>query len=131
MVASFRHLTSAPRPFPHHHNVIANTVRLTDGTSRALDARALSPRSGRLGARDRRDAPPAHQRPRRGWRQAASPAWEIDGITSQVVGEFSKRRNEIDDALRELEERSVEARILARSSTSCCAPPGQEPHASG
>src|SRR3546814_7965842 len=42
MVASFRHLTSrALDPFPHHHNVIANTVRLSDGSHRALDARGL------------------------------------------------------------------------------------------
>ena len=42
MVASFRHLTSrALDPFPHHHNVVANTVTLTDGTHRGLDTRGL------------------------------------------------------------------------------------------
>ncbi|MGI8756905.1 MAG: relaxase domain-containing protein [Acidimicrobiales bacterium] len=35
MAASFRHLTSrALDPFPHHHNVVANTVTLADGSRR-------------------------------------------------------------------------------------------------
>src|SRR3546814_15048426 len=37
------------------------------------------------------------------WRPSRKAGWETDGITNSVVGEFSKRRNEIDDALRELE----------------------------
>src|SRR5690606_33502425 len=42
MVASFRHLTSrALDPFPHHHNVVMNTVAVSDGDRRALDARCL------------------------------------------------------------------------------------------
>ncbi|WP_348246083.1 relaxase domain-containing protein, partial [Salmonella enterica] len=41
-VASFRHLTSrALDPFPHHHNVVANTVIDEHGTRRAIDARHL------------------------------------------------------------------------------------------
>jgi TrwC relaxase len=39
-VASFRHVTSrALDPFPHHHNVIANTVEDRTGARRTLDAR--------------------------------------------------------------------------------------------
>ena len=30
------------------------------------------------------------------WRPGRKSGWEIEGITNQVVGEFSKRRNEID-----------------------------------
>ena len=107
MAASFRHLTSrALDPFPHHHNVIANTVTLTDGSHRGLDTRGLYRHahaasalatakmryqlSLKLGVR---------------WRPARrSGGWEIAGIDDRVVGEFSKRRNEIDDALRELED---------------------------
>src|SRR5690606_4056255 len=38
------------------------------------------------------------------WRPGRKSGWEIDGISPKVISEFSKRRNEIDDALRELEE---------------------------
>src|SRR5690606_32549154 len=37
------------------------------------------------------------------WRPGRKSGWEIDGIGPRVISEFSKRRNEIDDALRELE----------------------------
>src|SRR3546814_5803478 len=37
------------------------------------------------------------------WRPSRKAGWECDGISNDVIGEFSKRRNEIDDALRELE----------------------------
>ncbi len=106
MVASFRHLTSrALDPFPHHHNVIANTVRLPDGSHRALDARALYQHAQAASALA--TAEMRHQLSRQlgvRWRPGRKSGWEIDGITNRVVGEFSKRRNEIDDALRELEE---------------------------
>ncbi len=106
MVASFRHLTSrALDPFPHHHNVIANTVRLADGTNRALDARGLyrhAQAASALATAEMRHQLTNDLGVR--WRPGRKSGWEIDGITSQVVGEFSKRRNEIDDALRELEE---------------------------
>ena len=106
MVASFRHLTSrALDPFPHHHNVIANTVRLSDGTNRALDARALyrhAQAASALATAEMRHQLTNDLGVR--WRPGRKSGWEIEGITNQVVGEFSKRRNEIDDALRELEE---------------------------
>ena len=105
MVASFRHLTSrALDPFPHHHNVIANTVRLTDGTHRALDARGLYQHAQAASALA--TAEMRHQLTELlgvRWRPGHKSGWEIDGITRDVIGEFSKRRNEIDDALRELE----------------------------
>jgi len=103
--ASFQHLTSrALDPFPHHHNVIANTVIGPDGERRALDARGLYAHAQAgsaiataemrykltygLGAR---------------WRPGRKDGWEIDGIPEAVLRDFSRRRNEIDDALRELE----------------------------
>lgn len=105
MVASFRHLTSRSLdPFPHHHNVIANTVRLPDGGHRALDARALyrhAHAASALATAEMRHQLATQLGVR--WRPGRKSGWEIDGITNQVVREFSKRRNEIDDALRELE----------------------------
>ena len=105
MVASFRHLTSrALDPFPHHHNVVANTVRLADGTNRALDARALYRHAQAASAlataemRHRLTEQLGVQ-----WRPGRKSGWEINGIDNRVVREFSTRRNEIDDALQELE----------------------------
>ncbi len=37
------------------------------------------------------------------WRPGRKSGWEVDGISQAVVSEFSQRRNEIDDALQELE----------------------------
>ncbi|HLF99691.1 MAG TPA: MobF family relaxase, partial [Acidimicrobiia bacterium] len=105
-VASFQHLTSrALDPFPHHHNVVANTVVDEHGTRRALwapgiywhatEASALATAemrfrlTGALGVR---------------WRPAPHGGWEIDGITDEVLREFSQRRNDIEDAVAELEE---------------------------
>jgi conjugative relaxase-like TrwC/TraI family protein len=105
IVASFRHLTSrALDPFPHHHNVIANSARLPDGTHRALDARALYQDARAASALA--TAEMRHQLSSQlgvGWRPGRSAGWEIDGITNEVVREFSQRRNEIDEALQELE----------------------------
>jgi conjugative relaxase-like TrwC/TraI family protein len=105
-VASFRHLTSrALDPFPHHHNVVANTVTLPDGTRRALDARGLyqhAQAASALATAEMRHQLTAHLGVR--WRLGRKGGWEIDGISDRVLSEFSQRRNEIDDALRELEE---------------------------
>lgn len=105
MVASFRHLTSrALDPFPHHHNVVLNTVQTSDGDRRALDARCLYRNAQAASA-----LATAEMRHRLAgqldvqWRPGRKSGWEIDGISPRVVSEFSKRRNEIDDALRELE----------------------------
>ncbi len=105
-VASFRHLTSrALDPFPHHHNVIANTVVDEHGSRRALDARGLychAQAASALATAEMR-----HQLTMSlgvSWRPSRSGGWEIDGIPESVVREFSRRRNEIDDAVAELEE---------------------------
>lgn len=107
MVASFCHLTSrALDPFPHHHNVVMNTVTVGDraGDHRALDARCLYQNAHAASALA--TAEMRHQLSRRldvRWRPGRKSGWEIDGISGAVVSEFSRRRNEIDDALQELE----------------------------
>jgi len=105
VVASFRHLTSRSLdPFPHHHNVVANTARMPDGTHRALDARALF--ANAQAASVLATAEMRHQLTARlgvRWRPGRSGGWEIDGITDGVIREFSRRRSEIEDALAELE----------------------------
>jgi conjugative relaxase-like TrwC/TraI family protein len=104
-VASFRHSTSrALDPFPHHHNVIANTITLPGGTHRALDARALyehAQAASAIATVEMRHRLTTSLGVR--WRAARHGGWEIDGIGNRVNAEFSRRRNEIDDALQELE----------------------------
>jgi conjugative relaxase-like TrwC/TraI family protein len=105
-VASFRHLTSrALDPFPHHHNVIANTVALPDGTRRALDARHLYHHA--LGASAIATAQARHDLTTRlgvRWTRARHGGWEVDGIPPDVLREFSRRAGDIDDAIAELEQ---------------------------
>jgi len=105
MVASFRHLTSrALDPFPHHHNVVMNTVTAPDGSHRSLWSRCLYQNAHAASALA--TAEMRHQLADRldvRWRPGRMSGWEIDGIGPKVISEFSKRRNEIDDALRELE----------------------------
>lgn len=104
-VASFRHLTSrALDPFPHHHNVVINTARMPDGTHRGLWSRALfanAHAASALATAEMRQQLTASLGVL--WRPSRHGGWEIDGISNAVVREFSKRRNEIDDALQELE----------------------------
>jgi len=104
-VASFRHLTSrALDPFPHHHNVVANTVVDPDGGRRALDARWLYRHAAEAGALA--TAEMRHQLTRRlgvRWRRGRKGTWEIAGIPDPVLREFSQRSNEVDDAVAELE----------------------------
>lgn len=104
-VASFRHLISrALDPFPHHHNVVANTVVDADGTRRALDARWLYCHAGAasaLASAEMRHRLTAELGVR--WRRGRKGGWEIDGIPDEVLREFSRRSNEIDDAVAELE----------------------------
>jgi conjugative relaxase-like TrwC/TraI family protein len=105
-VASFRHLTSrALDPFPHHHNVVANTVVDEYGTRRALDARGLYRHAQAASALA--TAEMRHRLTRSlglRWRPGRSGGWEVDGIDDDTVREFSRRRSEIDDAVAELEE---------------------------
>lgn len=104
--ASFRHLTSrALDPFPHHHNVVANTVAVEGGERRTLDARLLYRHA--VGASALATAEMRHQLSHRlgvTWRRSPSGGWEVDGIPAEVLRTFSQRRGEIDDALAELEE---------------------------
>jgi conjugative relaxase-like TrwC/TraI family protein len=105
-VASFLHHTSrALDPFPHVHNVVANTVEDDEGERRALDARGLYRHARTASALA--TAEMRYQLTRRigvRWRRAAHGGWEIAGIPDAVLREFSRRGSEIDDALRELEE---------------------------
>ncbi|HYZ99966.1 MAG TPA: MobF family relaxase, partial [Acidimicrobiales bacterium] len=105
-VASFRHMTSrALDPFPHHHNVIANTVEDRNGTRRTLDARGLYQHAQAASALA--TAEMRYQLTRSlgiRWRPGRKTGWEIAGISDAVLREFSRRRSEIDDALRELED---------------------------
>jgi conjugative relaxase-like TrwC/TraI family protein len=113
-VASFRHLTSrALDPFPHHHNVVANTIVDEHGTRRALDARQLYWQAQEASA-----LATAHMRHQLTqtlgvrWRPGRNGGWEIDVISDDVVREFSQRRGEIDDAVAELEEAIGRTRTL-------------------
>ena len=105
-IASFRHLTSrALDPFPHHHNVIANSVTLPDGSRRALDSRRLfrsTHAASALATAEMRHL--LSSRFGIAWRPGRKGGWEIAGINDRVLSEFSRRRTEIDDALQELEE---------------------------
>ena len=105
-VASFRHLTSrALDPFPHHHNVVANTVVDEHGTRRALDARGLywqAQEASALATAEMRHRLTDTLGVR--WRPGRSGGWEIAGISDGLVKEFSRRRTEIEDALAELED---------------------------
>jgi conjugative relaxase-like TrwC/TraI family protein len=103
--ASFLHLTSrALDPFAHFHNVIAASVATSDGDRRTLDARHLYANVAAASA-----IATVEMRKRLtdtlgvGWRPSASGGWEIDGIPDPVLREFSRRRNEIDEAIAHLE----------------------------
>jgi conjugative relaxase-like TrwC/TraI family protein len=105
-VASFQHHTSrALDPFPHIHNVVANTVEDHKGVRRALHAYPLYHRTHDASALA--TAEMRWQLTRRlgvRWRTARHGGWEIAGIGDDVLREFSQRTNEIEDALRELED---------------------------
>ncbi|MDP9386742.1 MAG: AAA family ATPase, partial [Actinomycetota bacterium] len=104
-IASFRHLTSrALDPFPHHHNVVANAVVDEHGQRRALDARGLyhhAAGASAVATAEMRHRLTAALGVR--WRRRRSGSWEIDGIPDEVLREFSRRRNEIEEAVAELE----------------------------
>ncbi len=104
-IASFRHLTSrALDPFPHYHNVIANAVIDEHGARRAMDARGLYHHAQAASAIA--TITMRHQLTESlgvRWRRGRSGSWEIDGIDDEVLREFSRRRNEIEDAVAELE----------------------------
>ncbi len=124
MAASFRHLTSrALDPFPHHHNVIANTVTPPGRhPSSARRPRPLPARPRRLGARHRRDAPPALHAARGA--VATRPQGRLGDRRHQRRG----RRRVLPATQRdrrrppELEDEIGRGATPTRSSTSSCAP---------
>lgn len=105
-VASFEHHTSrALDPFPHFHDVVANTVVDEHGVRRALDARDLywrATEASALATAQMRYLLTEALGVR--WRKAHHGGFEIDGIDDAVLHRFSRRRNDILDAVRELEE---------------------------
>jgi conjugative relaxase-like TrwC/TraI family protein len=110
-VASFRHLTSrALDPFPHHHNVVANLVVDEHGDRRALDGRGLYHY-----AQDASTMATAQMRYRLtatlgvDWDRSPTGTWEIAGIPPEAIAEFSRRSNEIAEAVHELEQQTGQA----------------------
>src|SRR5918994_3216919 len=98
-------LSPAYDPSPHHHNVIANTAGAPNGRRRTLDARGLYQHAQAASALA--TAEMRYQLTRSlgvGWRPARKAGWEIAGVPDALLREFSRRRTEIDDALRELED---------------------------
>jgi conjugative relaxase-like TrwC/TraI family protein len=105
-VASFRHLTSrALDPFPHHHNVVANLVVDEHGDRRALDGRGLYHYAAEASI-----LATAEMRHRLtvtlgvDWERSPTGTWESAGIPHDSIREFSRRANEIAEAVHELEQ---------------------------
>ena len=85
--------------------MIANTVEDRNGSRRTLDARGLYRHAQAASALA--TAEMRYQLTRSlgvRWRPGRKAGWEIAGIPEPVLREFSRRRSEIDDALRELED---------------------------
>jgi AAA domain/TrwC relaxase len=85
--------------------VIANTVEDRKGSRHTLDARGLYQHAQAASALA--TAEMRYQLTRSlgvRWRPGRKAGWEIAGIPDEVLREFSRRRSEIDDALRELED---------------------------
>jgi len=87
--ASFRHLTSrALDPFPHHHNVVANSVETAGGERRTLDSKSLYRHA--VGASALATAEMRHRLTTTlgvRWRRSPRGGWEIDGIPAEVARE--------------------------------------------
>lgn len=104
--ASFMHATSrALDPHPHIHNVVMNFIEDPHGERRAVDARFLfveaKTASALATAQLRWELHRAF--PRLAWtRHSRSGVWEIAGVGTELIREFSTRRSEIEDAARQL-----------------------------
>ncbi len=124
LVASYFHGTSrALDPHPHHHNVVANAVVDDEGGVRTLDARALyrhAPAAAAL-------ATAAWRWELRelglGWWRREDGVWEVAGVTEEVIGEFSRRRSEMSEVRRALEERLGRADLSSRGGHRCALHP--------
>lgn len=106
LVASYLHGTSrALDPFPHRHNVAANTALDANGDRKALDARAFyeqAPVAAALAtARMRWLLTTALGVT---WRRSPRGVWEVAGVPDDVLDEFSQRRNAIEAVVAELED---------------------------
>jgi conjugative relaxase-like TrwC/TraI family protein len=104
VVASYLHGTSrALDPFPHRHNIVANSVIDNLGDRKTLDARLLfsqAPAAAALATAE------LHWRLSRDlgvdWVHSPTGAWELAGFPDAAIEAFSTRRREIDDALTEM-----------------------------
>ena len=105
-IATFFHAVSrADEPAAHAHNVVLNSVRGRDGADRALEATALyreAAVASHLATAELR----CEYAERFGVGFAPrsdGKTFEIDGISAAQINEFSSRRAEIENALKELE----------------------------
>jgi conjugative relaxase-like TrwC/TraI family protein len=109
IVAAFDHPdTRTGDPNLHTHAVVANRVQGPDGQWRSLDSRVLH--HAAVAASELYDSLLSDQLTRRlpvgfAWRsrgQRRSPAYELDGISDDLLGVFSTRSHDIGDAVRDL-----------------------------
>ena len=103
VAAAYQHRTSrAQDPQLHTHVIVANMARSpTDGQYRALDGEAIL-KTYRLAAGYLYQAQLRHELTRSlgvGWREPVKGMAEIQGVPSQVLREFSRRRLQVVDQL--------------------------------
>ena len=104
VAAAYRHrLSRAGDPQLHTHVVTANMTR-ADGRWTTLDAHGLYEYAFAAGALYRAvlRAEVRDRLPWASWRQVARGLFEIEGVLDRVLGEFSRRRVEIEERAREL-----------------------------
>ena len=105
MVASYLHGTSrALDPFPHRHNIAINTALDANGDRKTLDARAFyehAPIAAALATAEMRWQLTSELGV--SWRRSRRGVWEIDGVPDAALDEFSRRRDDIEAAVAELE----------------------------
>jgi conjugative relaxase-like TrwC/TraI family protein len=119
VAAAFLHRTSrAGDPQVHTHVLVANMTRGPEGKWTALDARALY-RNGRTAGYLYQAALREAMTRRLGvaWGRVAKGQAEIDGVPDRVLRAFSRRRAEIDEALREHGTRGSRAARFAALAT--------------
>ncbi len=106
LAASYMHATSrALDPHPHFHNVIANAVVDDEGGVRALDPRALYRNAPAAAALATAAARWELRNLGLGWWRRPEGIWEVAGVDKAAIREFSRRRNEMDEVRKALEER--------------------------
>ena len=106
VVASYFHCTSrALDPHPHHHNVVANAIVDDRGDVRTLDARALYRHAPAAAALATAAARWELRDLGVDWWCRDDGVWEIAGVSHDTIREFSRRRGDMDEVRRALEER--------------------------